>query len=77
MPVDGGHRAQQLGEADVLVAVRVHGLPEQLDLLVAAAATSARAWRSTSRGGDPRSRPRVYGTTQKVQNLSQPRWMVT
>ena len=31
--VDGGHRAQQLGEPDVLPAVRVHRLAEQLHLL--------------------------------------------
>ncbi|MEZ4366385.1 MAG: hypothetical protein R2939_08870 [Kofleriaceae bacterium] len=72
-PRHPGHRART-GEADVLVAVRVDGLAEQRDL--AKLAATAVTWRRISRAA-PRSRPRVNGTTQNVQNLSQLRWMVT
>ena len=75
--VDGGHRAQQLARTPTSSQRYEFTVWPRSCTSLTPAATSARTWRRISRGAAPRSRPRVYGTTQNVQNLSQPRWIVT
>ncbi len=69
--------SEQFGEAQLpfRVAIAVYVLAEQLNLGVALIGDAARLFRTEI---DPRLRslPRVYGTTQYEQNLSQPSMMV-
>ncbi len=76
MPSMASARAQQRAEVGVAVAIGVHRLPEEDDLAVALRRRRRAPASSTAAAGTLRSRPRTYGTMQKVQNLSQPRMIV-
>ena len=74
------NRLEQPGEVAAGIVRRlvvVHDLPEQLDLASGPAATASRTSARMSAFGRIRSWPRVYGTTQKLQNSLQPSMIVT
>ena len=81
-PAHAGHRrhgVQQVGEVGAGLpglAPVVDGLAQELDL-DEAVATRCRTSRRISASGRLRSGPRVVGTMQKVQLLSQPSMIVT
>ena len=75
-----GDGVEQVGEVELRrarVAPVVDGLAEQLDLDEAVARAGAATSRRISASGRLRSGPRVWGTMQKVQRLSQPSMIVT